>query len=192
MIRINLLPYREMRRADHRRRFQNMLALAIAASALLLAAGYALQSHALDKQLSRNQQLDSAIAELSVKLGKITELRQQRAALLARKDQAAQLQNGRAQAVRLFDDLIRFMPEGVYLKDFKQVGNTITLSGYAQSGARVSNYMGTLSESGLFINPVLIEVKAAALGNLRASEFSLTMALQTQSEQEAPKTGAPQ
>ncbi|MGL6072350.1 PilN domain-containing protein [Craterilacuibacter sp.] len=191
MIRINLLPYREMRRADHRHRFQNLLALAIAASALLLGAGYFLQSHTLDTQLERNQRLDTAIAELTVKLGKIDSLRQQRAALLARKEQAERLQGERTQSVLLFDDLVRFMPEGVYLKDFKQTGNTIALSGYALSGARVSNYMGSLSSSRLFVNPVLIEVKAASLGNLRASEFSLNMSLQ-QGRQEPAQTGAPQ
>ena len=191
MIRINLLPYREMRRADHRRRFQNLLALAIAASALLLGAGYFLQSHTLDTQLERNQRLDTAIAGLTVKLGKIDSLRQQRSALLARKEQAEKLQGDRTQSVLLFDDLVRYMPERVYLKDFRQTVSSIALSGYALSGARVSSYMGSLTSSRLFINPVLIEVKAASLGNLRASEFSLNMSLQ-QSRQEPAQTGAPQ
>lgn len=175
MIRINLLPYRELRKLEHRRRFQNLLALTLAAGVLVLAAGYFVQARALQQQEARNQRLDSAINEMSAKLGKIESLRQQRAALLARKELASQLQNGRLEAVLLFDELIRTLPEGVYLKDFKQSGDNATLTGYALSGARVSNYMGMLAAAETFDDPILIEVKAANQGNLRTSEFSLTV-----------------
>ncbi|NDV13454.1 PilN domain-containing protein [Crenobacter caeni] len=190
MIRINLLPYRELRKAAHRKTFQLYLAGALGLAGALIAGAYLWQGSTLDTQLARNQRLDDAIAMMTARLGKVDNLRAQKAALLARKDMAMRLQEGRVEAVLLFDALVRDLPEGVYLKDFKQTERTVAISGYALSGARVSNYMSQLGNSAVFANPVLIEVKAAPQGNLRTSEFSLTVSLKARDVQATPTAPA--
>lgn len=77
--------------------------------------------------------------------------------------------------VHLFDQMIRLLPEGLYLKSFSQSGNVVTLSGYTQSSARVSTLMRNLESSPWFDSVNLVEIKSATVNNLRANEFVLTV-----------------
>jgi type IV pilus assembly protein PilN len=89
----------------------------------------------------------------------------------------------------LFDQLVRQLPEGVYLKSIKQNGKIVTLQGYAQSNARVSTLMRNLEESPWLEAPNLVEVKAVTVNNLRANEFTLTV-VQPPPQQAVPTSQA--
>ena len=83
------------------------------------------------------------------------------------------LQTNRSSAVHLLDELVRDLPDGIYLKSIKETGSTINLQGYAQSSARVSTLMRNLDASPWLDNSQLVEIRAATVQGLRANEFSL-------------------
>ena len=115
------------------------------------------------------------IAKLDVQIGEIKKIREQTQALLERKQVVETLQSNRTEVVHLFDEMIRQLPEGLYLKAIKQTGSDIQIQGYTQSSARVSSLMRNLDASPWFENPRLVEIKSATVNNLRANEFNLTV-----------------
>jgi type IV pilus assembly protein PilN len=177
MIRINLLPHREQKKAAHRLRFQVLLGLTLVASLTLVVLSYLIIGSRLTHQQQRNDFLQGEISKLDNQIKNIGTLKKQRDDLLARKQLVERLEQGRNEGVHVFDQLVRQTPDGVYLKNFKQTGNQFALSGYALSGARVSNYMRSLAQSSVFDAPVLIEVKASSINGQRASEFTLNSSL---------------
>lgn len=189
MIRINLLPHREQKKAAHRKRFQTLMLASLLVAIGLTYLCYLQLEDAKASQLARNQRLDEEIGKINAKLSNIESLRQKKAELLARKQLVERLQYDRTQAVYIFDELIRLMPEGVFLKDFRQTGSNIALSGVALSSARVSLLMRSLAESNTFADPVLIEVSATNVDKIRANQFSLSVTLKAQ-HAAAPQQGA--
>jgi type IV pilus assembly protein PilN len=185
MIRINLLPHRELARAARRRQFNVLLGIAVAAGALVVVLGHSLIAARQSTQEARNAYLDQEIAKLDGQIGEIKKIREQTQALLARKQVVETLQSNRAEVVHLFDQMIRLLPDGLYLKSFKQVADTITISGYTQSSARVSTLMRNLDDSPWFESPGLVEIKAANVNNLRANEFTLTVKQTRQKAEDA-------
>lgn len=183
-IRVNLLPHRELKRAARRRQFNFMLAAALIAGVGVVIIGHTVIAAREANQEARNKYLQDEIAKLETQIGKINEIKQQTQNLLARKQVVEALQSDRTEVVHLFDELIRRLPEGLYLKSFKQVGDTITIDGYTQSSARVSTLMRNLEESPWLEQANLVEIKAATVNNLRANEFVLTV---KQSHQQAEK-----
>ncbi|QEL56748.1 PilN domain-containing protein [Chromobacterium paludis] len=177
MIRINLLPHREQKKAAHRLRFQLLTGATLVGAAILLGIVYLALGRQLSDQQQRNQFLQTEIVKLDSQIKDIGKLKKQRDDLLARKQLVERLQEGRNGAVHLFDQLVRQTPDGVYLKSFKQTGNQVVLSGYAQSGARVSNYMRQLSQSDVFDAPVLVEVTSSIVNNQRVNAFTLNATL---------------
>lgn len=175
MIRINLLPHREIARAARRRQFNILLGLTLAASVLAVIMGHSVIAARQSAQDQRNSFLEQEIAKLDVQIGEIGKIKEQTRALLARKQVVETLQSDRAEVVHLFDQLIRILPDGLYLKSVKQNGNTVTLSGYTQSSARVSTLMRSLDDSPWFDSSSLIEIKSATVNGLRANEFALTV-----------------
>lgn len=174
MIRINLLPHRELKRAARRRQFNILLGIAVAAGVLAVVLGHSLIAARQSTQDARNAFLQQEIAKLDGQIGEIKKIREQTQALLERKQVVETLQSNRAEVVHLFDQMIRLLPDGLYLKSFKQAGNVITISGYTQSSARVSTLMRNLDDSPWFESANLVEIKAATVNNLRANEFVLT------------------
>jgi type IV pilus assembly protein PilN len=185
-IRINLLPHREIKRAARRRQFNFMLAAALMAGVGAVVIGHMVISARQSNQESRNQYLQDEIAKLDKQIGKINEIKEQTQHLLARKQVVETLQSNRTEVVHLFDELIHRLPEGLYLKSFKQTGDTITLDGYTQSSARVSTLMRNLDSSPWFEQANLVEIKAATVNDLRANEFVLTVKQTHQQLEEAP------
>src|SRR5205814_8639606 len=108
--------------------------------------------------------------------------------LLARKQVLETLQADRAQTVHLLDELVKQMPEGVFLKSLSQKGMRINLLGYAQSNARVSTLMRNIDSSRWLSSPELIEVRSAGIEKRRVSEFNLFMSLKREA---APTPTAP-
>jgi type IV pilus assembly protein PilN len=119
--------------------------------------------------------MKSEIAKLDKEIDEIKEVKDKIAALLARKQVIETLQADRVQTVYLLDELVRQMPEGVFLKSVKQSGANVSLLGYAQSNARVSTLMRNIEASPWLANPKLIEITATTLGKMRISQFSMTL-----------------
>jgi type IV pilus assembly protein PilN len=175
MIRINLLPHREMKRAARQRQF-----VFLAIGSVVLGAGIVVLAHTyiaaqIDNQKSRNELLKAENAKLDKQIEEIKVLREQTQALLARKQVVETLQSNRAEVVRLLDSLARQLPDGVYLKSVKQNGPKVNLLGYAQSSARVSTLMRNLESTPLLGSTELVEIKAVTLGGQRINEFSLNV-----------------
>lgn len=187
-IRINLLPHRQMRRAAQQRVFA-LLAVLVAGIALAgVAAVQAQLANAKAAQERRNAFLKEEIAKLDKQIDEIKVLKEKTQDLLSRKKVVESLQSDRGGSVRLFDDLARRLPEGLYLKSVKQSGDSLALTGIAQSSARVSSFMRALDETELLQDPVLVEVKSVQVGKVKANEFSLTVKF-TKQDQEEDKDG---
>lgn len=178
MIRINLLPHREEKRKARRQQFILLSALMALAGLLVWFIGHTLIAGYIDGQDAKNAFLKQEIAALDKDIAEIKGLREQAEALLSRKQVIESLQTNRTEAVLVFNELARQMPEGVYLKSLKQTGPRINLVGYAQSNARVSNLMRNLEASPYLQNADLVEVKAAVLNTRRVSEFSLNVSIE--------------
>jgi len=189
MIRINLLPHRELARASRRRQFTVLLSIAVATGLVAVVLGHTVIAAQQSRQEARNAFLTEEIAKLDGQIGEIKKIREQTQALLARKQVVETLQSNRTEVVHLFDQMIRLLPEGLYLKSFKQVGDVVTITGYAQSSARVSTLMRSLDDSPWFESASLIEIKAATVNNLRANEFVLTVKQTRQQAADATDKG---
>jgi type IV pilus assembly protein PilN len=177
MIRINLLPHREEKRKARRQQFYVLTALVAVLAGLIVFLGYSIISGYITTQDERNDFLKKEIAVLDKQLEEIKRLKEQAAALLARKQIIESLQGDRAEAVLLLNEMVKQMPEGVYIRLLKQDGRKITMNGYTQSNARVSTLMRNLEASPWVEGPQLVEIKAITLDKRRVSEFTLTATL---------------
>ncbi|WP_137172312.1 PilN domain-containing protein [Massilia sp. HP4] len=164
MIRINLLPHREAKRKQKQTAFIALLALGgvVGAAIVLLVGAY--NASQVSVQNQRNEVLKKASAELDQKIGAITNLKEEIAALQARQQAVEDLQGDRNQPVHLLDELVRQTPDGVSLKSVKQSGQRVILGGHAQSQERVAELLRNLSGQSQWLeNPDLTEVRAATL-----------------------------
>jgi type IV pilus assembly protein PilN len=177
MARINLLPHREDRRKRARQHFFVIGGGTAILGALVVVAMHTFYAAKIEAQLERNRFLQGEIAKLDKEIAEINKLKDEIAALLARKQVIATLQTDRAQTVHLLDELVRQMPEGVYLKAVVQRGMNVSVVGYSQSNARVSTLMRNIESSPWLANPGLVEVKATTVDKRRVSEFNLNFQL---------------
>jgi type IV pilus assembly protein PilN len=182
MIRINLLPHREEKRKQRKAAFLALLALcAVAGAAVVLAVG-GYNARRISIQDERNGVIKAAIVELDKKIVEIATLKQEIEALKARQQAVEDLQGDRNQPVFLFDELVKQTPDGVYLRAFKQDGQRVNMSGYAQSQERVSEFLRNLAGSSPWLErPELVEVRATGLGQGRSAkkvvEFTLVVGI---------------
>lgn len=177
MIRINLLPHRELKRKAQQ---QQIAILAGVVSFLGIAAVwsvYAMIDGEIENQNARNQFLQSRIAVLDTEIAEIRNIKTQTQELLSRKLVVETLQNSRSEVVHLLDQLVRQLPDGVYLQSVKQNDQIITLMGYAQSNAWVSMLMRNLESSPWLESPLLVEIKAITVNNIRQNEFNMRIKL---------------
>ena len=191
MIRINLLPHREIKRKRQQKEFLFMLA---SVAGLGIAIWFAVHSYLgsqLDDQNGRNSYLDLEIARLEKQIDEIKKLKEQTAALLQRKKVVETLQANRAETVYLLDQLVRQMPDGIYLKGVAQKGDRVNITGFAQSNARVSTFMRNLEASPYLERPSLVEIKAITERNQRLSEFTLAVMLSRVKEDPAAAAKKP-
>ena len=188
MIRINLLPHRAEKRRARQIQFIAFSAISVVLAGLLVGT----VSIAIDTQISyqqrRNTYLKQQTAVLDKQIAEIKKLREQTQALLARKNVVEGLQSTRSDVVHLLDQMLRILPDGVYLRSLKQTGNRIALDGYAQSNARVSTLMRAIEDSPWLDSPTLIEIHATTAGGGRISEFSLNFNLTKQQKPVSPST----
>lgn len=176
-VRVNLLPHREERRKRARTHFAMLASMTAVLGLAIVGAVYLVNEGSIDEQRGRNAFMKSEISKLDKEIDEIKKLKDEIAALLARKQVIETLQSDRAQTVYLLDELVRQMPEGVFLRTVKQKGLGIEVVGYAQSNARVSALMRNIESSPWLANPNLVEIKATNIGKMRVSEFNLKFAL---------------
>ena len=200
MIRINLLPHREAKRKQKQSAFVALMALGglVGAGIVLLVGGY--NASQISVQNERNEVLKQASADLDKKIGEITTLKEEIAALQARQQAVEDLQGDRNQPVYLLDELVRQTPDGVHLKTVKQDGQRVILTGTAQSQERVAELLRNLSGASPWLqSPELTEVRAASVGNgknpgaggRKVVEFTLTVSIKrNRDEEQAGALGA--
>ena len=191
MIRINLLPHREERRKQQQQQF---IILLVGVFVIGTAVWFVVRSY-LDEQFetqrARNQYLQAEIVKLDKQIAEIQKLKEQTAALLARKRVVETLQSNRSEVVHLLDQLVRQLPDGVYLKAVRQTGTRVTITGLTESQARVSTLMRNLESSPHLESPGLVEIKAVPQGRLRANEFILNISITRAKVEEPARKAAP-
>ncbi|GAB4062268.1 PilN domain-containing protein [Uliginosibacterium sediminicola] len=173
MIRINLLPHREEARKQRRQQFYTLLGLVALFAGAIWFVGHTLINQRIEAQDSSNDFLKREIAELDKQIAEIKRLQEQTQSLLSRKQVIESLQSNRAETVHIMNELGKQVPEGVFLRLIKQNGGRIQLVGYAQSNARVSQFMRNLDASPIFEKPELVEIKAADFNRRRVGDFTL-------------------
>jgi type IV pilus assembly protein PilN len=186
MIPINLLPHRAERRKALQRQFIVLATLIFVFGVLVWFAGHQFLHGRIENQNRRNQFLQARIAELDKQIDEIKKLKEQTQALLARKRVVESLQTNRTESVRLLDQLVRQLPEGIYLKTVKQTGARVNVVGYATSNARVSTLMRNFEASPWLEAPQLVEIKASKVGDQVLNEFNLFFAISRPKEEAAP------
>jgi type IV pilus assembly protein PilN len=185
IIRVNLLPHREIKREARQRQF-NLMALLTASGALaLVVLNYSFINNRIDAQLSRNARLEAGIVQLDQQIGDIKNLQEKIGVMLARKQVVENLQINRSQSVVVLDELSRQLPEGMYFKSIKQQGPLLSLEGVADTNARVASLVRNLTASLWLENPQLIEIKSVLVNGIKQNEFLLTVQIRiSNSEQE--------
>ena len=194
MIRINLLPHREQRRQARQRQFVSLSIGLAVLGILVVFVVHGIFVAQIENQQSRNQLLKTEIGKLDEQIKEIDKLREQTKALLARKQVVETLQSNRTEAVHLLDQMVRQLPDGIYLRSMKQVGQKVTLVGYAQSNARVSTLMRNIDSSPWLAQPELVEIKSVPSPinkDLRVSEFKLNVQVKKVAPPEEPKVARP-
>lgn len=183
MIRVNLLPHREEKRRRRQQQF-GVLAGIAAIIGLLVAIGiWAFLDNQVNQQQANVNYMKAEITKLDTQIEEIRKIREETASLLAKKQVVEGLQSNRSEPVQLLDQLLRQLPEGVYLKQVKQVGPKVNIVGYAQSNARVSTLMRNLGASPYLENPELVEIKAVAAPGTpgtpgaRVNEFNMNISI---------------
>jgi type IV pilus assembly protein PilN len=180
MIRINLLPHREEKRKRREQQFMVLGGLTALLGVVVAGAVWLYLGAQVEQQQRNVAYMKSEIAKLDKQIEEIRKIREETAALLAKKRVVEGLQANRSEPVQLLDQLLRQLPEGVYLKSIKQTGTKVNIVGYAQSNARVSTLMRNLGASPYLENPELIEIKAVPApdksGN-RVNEFTMNISI---------------
>ncbi len=155
MPRINLVPWREAERKQRRQEFGvGAVGALVLAGAIAFAVNLQMNS-AIEYQNSRNQYLKDEISKLDKQIAEILDLEQQKQRLLARMQVIEQLERSRAEIVHLFDQIVKTLPDGIYLTQIKQNDRKIQIQGVTQSSTRVSNYMRNLDGSEWLADPSL-------------------------------------
>ena len=192
MIPINLLPHRAERRKAQQRQFFVLAAVTAGFAAAIVVVVHGFFAGRIENQNQRNKYLESEIAILDKQIDEIKKLKEQTQALLARKRVVESLQTNRTETVRLMDQLVRQLPDGVHLKSIKQTGQKVTVIGYATSNARVSTLMRNFEASPWLESPTLVEIKASKVGkeNIVLNEFNLTVLISRPKEESAPTAPA--
>lgn len=177
MAKINLLPWREERRQQQTKEFYVLLGISAVIALLVFGLAFYYFEQSIKYQNQRNQYLTQEIAKLDQQIAEIKRLEAQKASLIARQEVIEQLQASRTQMVHLFDELVKTIPNGVFLEKITQQGTSISLEGYSQSHSRVSDYMRRLESSKWFSKIELVYIKADNTLVSHEQKFKLSVIL---------------
>jgi len=194
MARINLLPWRAERRKQRQKDFMTLLVAAVFGGVAVVLGASAWMDGQIEGQQARNAFLEAEIKRVDEQIRTIADLEARKASLLQRKQVIETLQADRSQNVRLFEELVRTIPDGVRLVSIKQNGQELTLSGKTQSNARVSSYMRNLEASGLITNPQLGVIRTSdprEADRALPFDFEMRVTLRTAAEEAAAGSAAP-
>ena len=190
MIRVNLLPHRAERRKAQRKHLAVLAGMVSALAISIVVLVHGVIAGYISIQTDRNEFLKKEISQLDKEIDEIKKLKEDITALLARNQVIERLQSDRAQSVYLLEQLVRQVPDGVYIKTVKQQGIKVNLTGYAQSNARVSTLMRNITSSPFLENPDLVEIKAVVVGNKRVAEFNMNLSFKRQQVDDAAAAAA--
>jgi type IV pilus assembly protein PilN len=176
---INLLPWRAELRRRRQRDFVAGLGAAVVLAALVALLARLWVSGLIDDQVARNDLLRAEIAILDKQIEEILQLEQEKARLVARMEIIETLQKSRPEVVKLFDEVVRTLPDGVYLSLLSQSDRKLEFTGVAQSSTRVSAFMRNIDSSEVLAAPGLKDIDT---GRGEGSSFSLSASLRTPAE----------
>jgi type IV pilus assembly protein PilN len=180
--RINRLPHREARRELKKKLFWAMTALSAVVGVVMIGAVWTVLQGYISSQQGRNEFIRAENRKLDTQIKEIATLRQEIEGLRARQRAVEDLQADRNQPVYLLDEVVKQVPEGIYLRSIKQEDRRVNVSGWAASNERVSEFLRNLqNNSRVLEKPELIEIKVAGTGptgvNRRVFEFSLNFSM---------------
>jgi type IV pilus assembly protein PilN len=173
MPRINLLPWREQERKVRRREFLIAAGAAVFAAVIFALGGKVVYSSWIEAQNEKNTLLKKEIVKLDAQIADIQDLENRKQRLVARMEIIEKLQSSRPKVVHLFDELVKQVPDGIYLTQMVQNGNKLEIHGVAQSSTRVSTFMRNIDGSAWLANPVLQVVEATKDSSTGGSSFTL-------------------
>jgi len=192
VILINLLPHREAARKRRRETFYATLGASALLGVLIAGAAYLWIQAQISTQQSKNQMLQSAITKLEGDIKEISTLQAEIAALRARQQAVEDLQGDRNMPVHLLNELVRQLPDGVYLTTMKQDNQTVTLQGMAQSNERVSELLRNLgTNSPWLVKPELVEITSGNVAlsprdQRRVANFTMRIGLKRPTDAQKP------
>ena len=176
MARINLLPWREQLREERKKQFMMAMAGVVVGAIAVIVLADRVISNAIDTQTARNAHVQTEIVKLDQRIKAISELKARRKQLLERMKTIQDLQGNRPIIGRIFDQMARTLPEGVYFTDAKMTDKTIAISGAAETNNRVSDLLRNLDASPWLESSTLIEVKANTSADVDgANTFQLSV-----------------
>src|SRR5215471_8945973 len=173
MPRINLLPWRDAQRKERELAVLVALGVAALAAGVTAFAAYLLYGSMIEGQERRNNELRVAIKTLDKEIEEINSLESAKQKFIARMEIIEKLQRSRPEIVHVFDEIVRTLPEGVYLTSVKENAMRLKFEGIAQSSTRVSSFMRNIDGSQWLRNPEL-EVVQTSKGSGPGSSFTLT------------------
>jgi type IV pilus assembly protein PilN len=173
MPRINLLPWREQERKVRRREFLIAAGAAVFAAVIFALGGKVVYTSWIEAQNEKNTLLKKEIVKLDAQIADIQDLENRKQRLVARMEIIEKLQSSRPKVVHLFDELVKQVPDGIYLTQMVQNGNKLEIHGVAQSSTRVSTFMRNIDGSAWLANPVLQVVEATKDSSTGGSSFTL-------------------
>lgn len=196
MIKINLLPHREAKRKERINAFYAMLLMALMMGGVVVLAVGGFIANKISVQNERNAFIQAENTRLDGEIKKIATLKQEIEALKARQQAVEDLQSDRNQPVYLMDELVKQTPEGIYLKSFKQNGQRVALSGFAQSNERVSELLRNLSNNSPWLErPDLIEIRSTGVGQGKGArtvfDFSVNVGIKRPRDNEQAEPNSP-
>ena len=173
MAHINLLPWREELRKQKQKEFTSTSTISAVLAGVLVLVAHLYVNGKIEYQNQRNNYIQTEIDILNKRIGRIQELESMKQGLLARMNVIQDLQSSRPESVHMMDELVRSLPDGVFLNLFKQRNKNLTMEGIAQSNARVSDYMRNIDTSEWFSDPHLDLIRTTENNRRRIANFTL-------------------
>ena len=185
MPRINLLPWRDAQRKERKLAFTVALGVSALAAGVTAFAVYLAFGSMIEAQEARNERLRTEIKAVDKQIEEINNLETSKQKFIARMTIIEQLQRSRPEIVHVFDEIVRTLPDGVYLTGVKQNSAKLRFEGIAQSSTRVSSFMRNIDGSDWLKNPELEVVQTSKGTSMGGSSFTLTA-------EEVPNTAGPE
>lgn len=173
MAKINLLPWREAYRGEKKKEFITLIGMVLIFAAVVAFGWDRVVNGQIDEQFSRNQVLKGEITKLDKEVAEIEELTKRRQSLLDRIKVIQEVQGNRPEIVKMYDEFVRSVPDGVYFTEMVRAGEIISLVGFAKSNSRVSVLMRQLDASYKFTEPNLTKVEANDILGENGSQFEM-------------------